>query len=68
MVENVRVRLGKGEGGKEKEREKGMVRLGELASVVLRGRNVAILVGEKDVSVFREMGFGSWVFGIMLRR
>ena len=45
MVENVRVRLSKA------DREKEMVRLGELASVVPRGRNVAVLVGEKDVSV-----------------
>ena len=47
VVENVRVRLGKGEGGRERE----MVRVGDLASVVPRGRNVAVLVGEKDVSI-----------------
>lgn len=56
MVEGVRVRLNKGEGGKERE----MVRLGDVASVVPRGRNVAVLVGEKDVSILDSLvlGFG----------
>ena len=43
VIENVRVRLTKG----EKQTEK----LGDVASVVPRGRNVAVLVGEKDVSI-----------------
>ena len=43
VIENVRVRLTKG--------EKQTVKLGDVASVVPRGRNVAVLVGEKDVSI-----------------
>lgn len=38
----------KGEGGGKRERES--VRLSDVASVVARGRNVAVMVGEKDVS------------------
>lgn len=40
-VEDVRVSLGKGRGEK--------VRVGDVASVVVRGRNVGVLVGEKEV-------------------
>ena len=43
VIENVRVRLTKG--GKE------VVKVGDVASVVVRGRNVAVLVGEKDVGI-----------------
>ena len=43
-IENVRVKLNKEKGSKE------TVKLGDLASVVPRGRNVGVLVGEKDVS------------------
>ena len=44
-IEGIRVNLGKG-----KEKGKGdVVRVGDLASVVARGRNVVVLVGEKDV-------------------
>ena len=43
VIENVRVRLNKA--------EKETVKLGDVASVVPRGRNVAVLVGEKDVSI-----------------
>ena len=45
VIENVRVRLSKA--------EKETVKLGDVASVVPRGRNVAVLVGEKDVSISR---------------
>lgn len=59
-IEGLRVVLRKGEGdargdrkGKGKEKEKGhrgeSVKLGDVASVVARGRNVGVLVGEKDV-------------------
>lgn len=43
-IENVKVKLNKEKGSKE------TVKLGDLASVVPRGRNVGVLVGEKDVS------------------
>ncbi len=43
VIEDVRVRLTKG--------EKETVKLADVASVVPRGRNVAVLVGEKDVSI-----------------
>ena len=52
VVEDARVRLiSKGkEDGKGNERGKrDSVRLGDIASVVKRGRNLAILVGEKEV-------------------
>jgi len=41
-IENVRVKLDKN--------AKESVKLGDVASVVLRGRNIGVLVGEKDVS------------------
>ena len=41
-IENVRVKLGKGGDG-------GSLRVGDVSSVVKRGRNVVVLVGEKDV-------------------
>lgn len=41
-IENVRVKLEKG--------SRDSVKLGDVASVVFRGRNVGVLVGEKDVS------------------
>lgn len=50
VIENVRVRLTKG--------EKQMVKLGDVASAVSRGRNVAVLVGEKDVSISFACLFG----------
>ena len=44
---------GKGKAERERERERESVTLGDVASVVARGRNVGVLVGEKDVgSVF----------------
>lgn len=43
-VEGVRVKLEKG--GRES------VRVGDVASVVFRGRSVGVLVGERDVSGF----------------
>lgn len=46
-IENVRVKLDKG------SRES--VKLGDVASVVFRGRNVGVLVGEKDVSSYPFM-------------
>ena len=59
-IEGLRVVLRKAEGdargdrkGKGKGKEKGdrgeSVKLGDVASVVARGRNVGVLVGEKDV-------------------
>lgn len=43
----------KGKGKVDKERERESVTLGDVASVVARGRNVGVLVGEKDVrSIF----------------
>lgn len=44
-IEEIHVNLGK---GKEKSKSD-MVRVGDLASVVARGRNVIVIVGEKDV-------------------
>ena len=46
-IESIRVNLGKGK-GKEKSRSD-VVRVGDVASVVARGRNVVVMVGEKDV-------------------
>lgn len=40
---------GKGEKGKGKGDRGESVKLGDVASVVARGRNVGVLVGEKDV-------------------
>ncbi|CAD6589029.1 MAG: hypothetical protein ASARMPREDX12_003566 [Alectoria sarmentosa] len=39
---------GKGKAERERERERESVTLGDVASVVARGRNVGVLVGEKD--------------------
>ena len=50
-IENVRVKLDKN--------SKEVVKLGEVASVILRGRNIAVLVGEKDVSIFPNCCNGS---------
>lgn len=44
-VENVRVQLVKG----EKKDANTTVKVGDVASVLVRGRNVCVLVGEKDV-------------------
>ncbi len=44
-VENVRVQLVKG----EKKDANATVKVGDVASVLVRGRNVCVLVGEKDV-------------------
>lgn len=50
VIEDVRVKLGGG-GGRDKQggKGKGKVRVGDVASVVRRGRNVGVIVGEKDV-------------------
>lgn len=58
VIVNVRVRLSKA----DKEKEK--VKVGDLASLVTRGRNVAVLVAEKDVSILISLLFGSWAIGI----
>ena len=50
-IERLRVKLllmGRGE----------TVGLGDVASVVARGRNVGVVVGERDVSFFFFGGFG----------
>lgn len=61
VLENIRVRMKGGEGGKGKGQ---VVRVGDLASVVRRGRNVEVVVGERDVSFFLWSWLGLvWGFG-----
>jgi len=63
VLEGIRVRMKAGEGGKGKGQ---VVRVGDLASVVRRGRNVEVVVGERDVSFFLWSWLGLvWGFGGM---
>lgn len=54
-IEKIRVNLGKGgkaPGGGGKASEASGAKIGDLASVVQRGRNVVVMVGEKDVCTY----------------
>ena len=52
-LEGIKVQLEK-DGGKG-----GSVKVGDLAQVLPRGKNVVVLIGEKDVSFFRIL-FSWW--------